>query len=553
MKNHPRLFHFCTLVIVCAVLAGCDAPSQENQAVSSYQGNKVSTEDCNYGGEIKSVEALDEYTVQFTLCKPDSAFQAKMTSPVLAIQDSDYLAINKGDSAKITSAPIGTGPYVFKEWNSNDAIVLTPSEKYWGVPPITQRIEFSWQPDQSRRFTEYDFSKNEGMDFPSIAMTKPFTFLDAIYDNPELHVVAHEPLNLYYLGFNNTIAPFNNDAVRKAFAVALDRQDLIDFSFPAGTELAQQIVPSAITPGRSMSLKWHDANPEAAKKILEDAGYDFNQKITLAFINAPMQILYSPSALASEIRLQLEKIGVKIEIKPMSQDQFEKSLKDGKEMFYIYWYMADYPDGLAFFEKPFISQSGYLGEPYADIQKMIYDIRSKDTDDEQQTIYDQLNELILEQVPLIPIGHSSDLTVFRSTIKNVTANAYFENLEDVVSDENIIRFIGGSAPASIWPADEDDFSTFRITRLIYDTLLAQGFGDMEFEPLLAESWESNSDLTQWTFHLRYNVKFSNGSNFDANDVVASFAALWDASNPNHTGRTGDFAVFKRLFGNMINE
>ncbi len=553
MKNHPRLFHFCILVIVCAVLAGCDAPSQENPVTSSYQGNKVSTEDCNYGGEIKSVEALDEYTVQFTLCKPDSAFPAKMTSPVLAIQDSDYLAIIKGDSAKISRAPIGTGPYVFKEWNSNGVIALTPSEKYWGVPPITQRIEFSWQPDQSRRFTEYDFSKNEGMDFPSIAMTKPFVFLDAIYDNPELHVVAHEPLNLYYLGFNNTIAPFNNAAIRKAIAVALDRQDLIDFSFPAGTELAQQIVPSAVTPGRSMSLKWHETNSEAAKKILEDAGYDFNQKITLAFINAPMQILYSPSALASEIRLQLEKIGVKVEIKPMSQEQFEQSLKDGKEMFYIYWYMADYPDGLAFFEKPFISQSAYLGEPYTDIQKKIYDIRSKDTDDEQQAVYDQLNELVLEQVPLIPIGHSSDLTVFRSTIKNVTANAYFENLEDVVSDENIIRFIGGSVPASIWPADEDDFSTFRITRLIYDTLLAQGFGDMEFKPLLAESWESNSDLTQWTFHLRYNVKFSNGSNFDANDVVASFAALWDASSPNHTGRTGDFAVFKRLFGNMINE
>jgi len=53
--------------------------------------------------------------------------------------------------------------------------------------------------------------------------------------------------------------------------------------------------------------------------------------------------------------------------------------------------------------------------------------------------------------------------------------------------------------------------------------------------------------------LRYNVRFSNNASFDANDVVSSFAAIWDAGNVNHKGRTGEFAFYKRLFGNLLNE
>jgi ABC-type transport system substrate-binding protein len=116
-----------------------------------------------------------------------------------------------------------------------------------------------------------------------------------------------------------------------------------------------------------------------------------------------------------------------------------------------------------------------------------------------------------------------------------------------------ITYYGVSEPASLWPADEDDYQSFRVTRLLYDTLLAPGFGDVEYKPLLAESWEANADLTVWTFHLRYNVRFSDNATFDANDVVSSFAAIWDAKDPNHKGRTGEFDYFHRLFGKLLNE
>ncbi len=116
-----------------------------------------------------------------------------------------------------------------------------------------------------------------------------------------------------------------------------------------------------------------------------------------------------------------------------------------------------------------------------------------------------------------------------------------------------IQVYENDRPISLWPADETNDDTFRITRLIYDTLVTEGYGASGLQPSLADSWTSNDAMTEWTFYLRYNVSFSNGATMDANDVVASFAAMWDASSPNHTGRTGEFEIFLELFGEFIND
>ena len=553
MKIQARHYLFSIILILGIALSACTTQTPQTTVIDMYNPMAVRSANCNYGGEIKSVQAVDEYTVRFTLCYPDSAFPAKIAAPIFAIQDSAYLRETGGDSAAISAAPNGTGPYMLREWRAGTDTTLVLSPTHWGVPAATPKIEFRWQPDQARRFSDVDFTAIEGMDFPSIVMTKPFSYLTYTYANPDLKVVPHDPLNLYYLGFNNAIPPFDDVRVRQAFAYVLDQAALLDLSFPTGTELATQLVPYSISPGRSAELKWYTTDLEKAAALLNEAGFDFSQEIPIAYQNSPMQTLYSPNTLAMAVRDQLAEVGVQVVLKPLDVLAFEKSVTEGKEMFFIHWYMVDYLDGTAFFDKPFVSESKKFGEPYADLQQNVADVRSTANNGQKQAIFDRMNQSVIDHVPLIPLGHSPNLTVFRSTLQNISSNAFYENLEAITSDKGTIRFMGAAEPGSLWPADEDDYATFRITRLLYDTLLVPGFGGEKFQPLLAENWESNADLTEWTFHLRYNVQFSNGSQFDANDVVASFAAIWDASDPNHKGRTGEFAMFKRLFGSLIND
>ncbi|MCJ7706044.1 MAG: ABC transporter substrate-binding protein, partial [Anaerolineales bacterium] len=70
-------------------------------------------------------------------------------------------------------------------------------------------------------------------------------------------------------------------------------------------------------------------------------------------------------------------------------------------------------------------------------------------------------------------------------------------------------------------------------------------------PVLAEECAPNEDLTVWTCTLRQGVQFSDGSSFDANDVIATFSANADLNSPLHIGNTGAFEYWIILWGNLI--
>src|SRR5215213_7352722 len=90
-----------------------DMPATEmpaTEAPAAYDGMKTEAPNCDYGGEFKSIEAVDQFTVKMTLCNPDPAFLSKVAFAAFQIQDSDYLDEVGGDSAKMSENVNGTGP-----------------------------------------------------------------------------------------------------------------------------------------------------------------------------------------------------------------------------------------------------------------------------------------------------------------------------------------------------------------------------------------------------------------------------------------------------------
>ena len=100
-------------------------PAATEPPAAAFEGTSVAAESCDYGGEFKSIEAVDATTVKFTLCYPDPAFLSKVAFAAFAIQDGDYLTEMGGDSAKLSEAPNGTGPYLVKEWVRGDHITYS--------------------------------------------------------------------------------------------------------------------------------------------------------------------------------------------------------------------------------------------------------------------------------------------------------------------------------------------------------------------------------------------------------------------------------------------
>jgi ABC-type transport system substrate-binding protein len=85
-----------------------------------------------------------------------------------------------------------------------------------------------------------------------------------------------------------------------------------------------------------------------------------------------------------------------------------------------------------------------------------------------------------------------------------------------------------------------------------EPLLKYGVDTGKVFPGLATACSANDDSTVWTCTLREGVTFHDGSTFDANDVVVSWAAGIDASDPNHKGNTGSFDYYSYLWDGLMN-
>jgi len=473
--------------------------------------------------------------VKFTLCAPDPAFPSKVAFSVFAIQDKDYLDANSGDSVKMSEAPNGTGPYKVVSWNRGDSVVYIANEDYWGTKALTQNLIFRWSEQSAQRLLELQAGTVNGIDNPGP------DDIPAIKADSNLKFVERAGFNIFYIGFNNTIAPFDNADVRKGIALAIDRQRMYQF-YPAGSSVANSFVPDFVLPGASPDVKWWDYDPEAAKAALAAAGYDAANplEITLSFRVVDRAYLPSPDKVAQEIQAQLAEVGVKVTLKQMESAAFIDATSAGQEGFYLLGWNADYPDATNFYDYHFGNDANkQFGALYPDMVAEISAAAKLSDSAARQVHYDKINQLLKDYVMMIPVAHGGSGVAYQANVEGAHASPLGNELFSVMSNgTDTFVWMQNGEPASLWCSDETDGETLRACEQVYESLLAFEVGGTLVVPSLAESYTVNADLTEYTFVLRKGVKFHNGAMLDANDGVASFVAQWDAASPNHVGRTG---------------
>jgi peptide/nickel transport system substrate-binding protein len=521
---------------------------------AAFQPMSVVAPDCNYGtadnpAKLKSIEAVDQYTVKFTLCMPDPAFASKVAFSVFSITSKDNLDKYAGDSVKMSDAPDGTGPYMLKEWVRGDHITFVANPNYWGTPALAKTVIFKWAEQPAQRLLEVQSGTADGFDNPA---PEDFATIQA---DPNLKVYERGPLNVFYVGFQVDMKPFDNEKIRQAFAQAIDSKRIVDNFYPAGSLVATQFDPPAIEPGFTKGASWYPYDANAAKQALTAAGFDFNQELQLSFRNVSRAYLPNPKQVAQEIQAELAQIGVKVKLNEMESGAFLDAANAGQLPFYLLGWNADYPDATDFLDYHFANANNkQFGTEFPDLVAEISAAAKLSDPAARQAHYDKANDLVKQHVPMVPVAHGASATVFKAGVDGAHAsplgNEVFSVMKPVANDT--IVWVQSGEPLSLWCNDEDDGETLRACEQMYDALLSYKVGGVEVQAGLAQTWEANTDATEWTFHLRQGVKFFSGKVLDANDVVATYAAIWDAKNPDHKGRTGDFYYFGAFFGPFLN-
>ena len=563
MRNLRWLTLFAALILVlaaCGQQGASPSEAQESEPVASepeeseapYEGMSYPEDgpaECGaeatethaaYTGNIEQIRAEDRLTVVFDLCNPDVAFLSKVAFTSFAINDADYLAAHVPDQS-IVESPNGTGPYSLDTWSRGSEIVLSANTDYWGDEPLSPTVIFRWSDQSSQRLIELQGGTVDGIDNPG---PDEFPTIEA---DPNLQLFQREGLNTFYVGFNNAFAPWDNEEVRQAIAMGIDRQAIVDSFYPPGSEVASHFTPCAIDFGCTGD-EWYEYDPDAAREVLEPLGIT----TTIQFRDVVRGYLPLPTQVATEIQAQLADIGVTAELEPIESTAFIDAANAGElEGIHLLGWGADYPDATNFLDFHFgAGASPQFGEKFDDITEPLSVGASSVEDADREAAYTEANNAIREHVPMVPIAHGGSATAWQGDIDGAHSSPLGNESMAVIgpgADDQLV-WMQNAEPGGLYCADETDGESLRVCEQILEALYAYEVGGTAAIPSLAEECVPNDALDEWTCTLRDGVTFHDGAELDANDVVLSYAIQWDVEHELHVGRTGTFDYFSALWG-----
>jgi ABC-type transport system substrate-binding protein len=487
-----------------------------------------------YTGQIKQIEALDDYTVAFTLCAPDGgAFLSKVAFSAFGIQDADYLRENAGTGV-LRDQPNGTGPYKLGEWRQGEEVILVANEDYWGDPALTPTAVLRWSSEPGQKLIELQSGNADAIDNPSV------DDLPTIEADENLELLPRGATNVFYLGMNNLFTPFDNQKIRQGVALGVDKQSIVDQFYPPGSKTADYFTPCEIAFGCE-GEPWPAFDPEAGRALiaegLEELGLEEFPEVPLSLRVVDRSYLPFPEQVAQELQNQLqENLGIPTFIDVQESGTFiANAYAPNLPGFHLLGWNADYPEITNFLDFHFGAGAGpQFGDLHPEITEPLT-VGATNTDPEiRAQAYADANNAIREIVPMVPIATGNSYTAWAAGIEGAQSSPISNEQFSVVDtgDDDFV-FVQNGQPISFYCADESDGESLRACEQVQEPLYGFEINGTAPVPLLAEACEPNETFDVWTCTLREGVTFHDGSDLTAQDVVTTYAHMWDTLNPMH--------------------
>jgi len=278
---------------------------------------------------IASIETPDDLTVIFNLAAPDVAFIGYYIGEVTNGAIISPTAIEKyGD--EIGSNPVGTGPFKFVSWELGQRVVLERNEDYWGGAPLPSQIIVRPIPDASTRLVELETG---GIHYLHKVEPDQMSF---IVGNPDLDLYAKPSTSLYGLWFNQNVEPFNDLNVRKAIALAIDVDTIVEVLGGAAVVRSQGPVP-ILNLGHDPNIVEPGYNVAEAKRLLSNSGWALGsdgvyekdgQKLEFTILSADGRYIQDKQ-MSEAAQDQLKQLGMNVSLRVVEPGSFSNEWISG--------------------------------------------------------------------------------------------------------------------------------------------------------------------------------------------------------------------------------
>ena len=369
-----------------------------------------------WGDIIDKVQGVDEYTVKFTLKTPYAPFIYSLTSSAAMIISPKAV---KDYGKNFHRHPAGTGPFKLLGWGKDGEVMLERYEDYWGKEARLNSLLFRPISQEDLRIQALRKGELQGAQFESSAGIK----LTAESIN-QLKLVEIPHLEVVYLVLNMRKSPLNRLKVREAIYRAIDKEKLQGMFYPEKAMIARSLIPPTLW-GYNPDLSEYELNPEKAQQLLKEAKVE-ELTINLWIPDTPTSHLPDPEGMAGQIKEDLAKIGIDVQIVEMDWRSYLKGCEKGEHHMTLAEWKADFPDPDNFLypllDPQVLSKSGNTNWSFYQssfLHEILERARQVTDEVERTRLYQVAQKIIQQDISCIPLVHTKGMFAFSSEIEGV--------------------------------------------------------------------------------------------------------------------------------------
>jgi peptide/nickel transport system substrate-binding protein len=344
----------------------------------------------SYIASINKIEIVDDYTVKLSLSAPLASLLDALTSNNISIVPKEAVEQN----GNLQRVAVGTGPYMLKEWVADNSMTLVRNPNYFEAGyPATETVIFRVIPEEASLLAGV---KSGNLDLATI--NDGATIRQANSDKSVV-VMSKPGMNVRVFSFNNKVKPFDDIRVRQAFALAINRSEILTMAEYGMGAITGPVPISAKAWALSPTVLPFGATDYAkAKQLLADAGYPNG----FAFDIVCSTTYEGGLAVAQVVQNQLKNIGVTANLDVVEWGTYINRWvkRDFATMVELRGGSSE-PDRFLF--RSLHSTGGVNNFMYADAETdaLLELGRLQTVPAERKATYDKLQYILSEKVPLI--------------------------------------------------------------------------------------------------------------------------------------------------------
>lgn len=434
-------------------LKRASAKHENNYAYSQLKGKILGVDvfhDDEATSEIEGLKIIDDYTIQITLVKPYSNFLYSLAVINTAIVPQEAF---EGEN----KCYIGTGPFKYVNDIKNTTVLIRnqnyhQKDKEGNTLPYLDSVIVHYVKDSQKRLEMFEAGQLDVIvDLPSASIKDVVENQISDFEaKPPKYVLGRYPeLVTSYLQLNTQSKPLDNVKVRKAIAMSVNKNKIVDVILNGEAYGAANngIVPPAVKGYDYESVIGIEYNVEKAKQLLSEAGFANGENFpTLKLFNSgENQSLRVALEIQKELRAALN---INIEIVSVDFGEKLKAESEGRADLSIAAWLADYPTPDNFLsitygsfvpssltESSYPNSSRYVNKEY---DKLYDDAISSIDEAKKNELCLKAEQMMLNDAPIIPLWYNENYRLLQTTISGYQPSVmHIQNLIHVKKTKTV--------------------------------------------------------------------------------------------------------------------